>query len=304
MIKTRIKSSLIILLIMALFSIFLSACGQASETAKSTEESGSSVTNQNNSVSDEESNELELSNMIVKITAQENLATFQLYNTKAAEEFYGQLPLELELSNFREAQWMFYPPEKLNVTAAEAYHEGKKGELSYYEPWGDVFMLYEDFYAGDEMHRLGICLSGIEKIAGMSGTVVVEKDEQQQEESASTKENGMQIQVEANGNKILFQLNDSVAAQMLYEQLPLAVEVENYSNDEKIFYPPKTLEIDDAPMADSKVGTLAYYAPWGDVVMFYGDFGEASGLYELGQAVSGSEYISSLSGTIEISKLE
>lgn len=34
--------------------------------------------------------------------------------------------------------------------------------------------------------------------------------------------------------------------------------------------------------------------------MFYEDFGSASGLYELGQAISGSEYIEDMSGTIEI----
>ena len=70
---------------------------------------------------------------------------------------------------------MFYPSEKLNVTENEAYHDGKKGELSYYEPWDDVFMLYEDFYAGDEMHRLGVCLTGIEEIAGMTGSIQIEQ---------------------------------------------------------------------------------------------------------------------------------
>jgi hypothetical protein len=32
-------------------------------------------------------------------------------------------------------------------------------------------------------------------------------------------------------------------------------------------------------LADARTGTLAYYAPWGDVVMFYKEFGTASGLY-------------------------
>ena len=114
---------------------------------------------------------LNLSDMQVKVTSMEHTATFQLYNTVAAREFYDQLPLELELTNFRDAQWMFYPPKKLDVTAREAYHEGKKGELSYYEPWGDVFMLYKYFYAGDEMHRLGINVTGIEEIEEMSGSV-------------------------------------------------------------------------------------------------------------------------------------
>ncbi len=122
-----------------------------------------------------EFHQLALSNMQIKITSQGHTATFRLYDTVAARELYDQLPLELDLSNFRDAQWMFYPPRKLNVTGREAYHDGKKGELSYYEPWGDAFMLYKDFYAGDEMHRLGVGITGIDKIAEMSGRAIIEK---------------------------------------------------------------------------------------------------------------------------------
>jgi len=78
--------------------------------------------------------ELPLSDMQVKITSRGYTATFQLYDTAAAKQFYDQLPLNLDLINFRDAQWMFYPPEKLSVTVQEAYHDGKKGELSYYAP--------------------------------------------------------------------------------------------------------------------------------------------------------------------------
>lgn len=110
----------------------------------------------------------------------------------------------------------------------------------------------------------------------------------------------MQISVLANGNTVVFELNDNQAARDLYEQLPLTTEVENYSTNEKIFYPPVELDVSDAPQAEAGAGTLAYYAPWGDVIMFYGDFGSASGLYELGQVVSGSEYISEMTGSIQI----
>ncbi len=35
-------------------------------------------------------------------------------------------------------------------------------------------MLYKDFYAGDEMHRLGVGIDRINNIESMSGSVVVE----------------------------------------------------------------------------------------------------------------------------------
>jgi hypothetical protein len=112
----------------------------------------------------------------------------------------------------------------------------------------------------------------------------------------------MKISVKANGKTTVFELNNSPAARELYAQLPLSIKVENYSNNEKIFYPPEKLNTTDTPQADARVGTLAYYAPWGDVVMFYGSFGSAPGLYGLGHAISGSEYIQGMSGTIRIEK--
>lgn len=243
-----------------------------------------------------EDSPLPMSSMKVEIVSQGITATFQLYDTTAAREFYDQLPQELDLTNFRDAQWMFYPPKKLNVKPEEAYHDGKKGELSYYAPWGDVFMLYKDFHAGDEMHRLGVGLSGIDDITDMSGSAVIRKMQQ-----PAAKEGPMQIRVSANGKTIIFELNDSQAAKDLHAQLPLSIEVEDYGSIEKIFYPPKKLGTADTPLVRSaRPGTLAYYAPWGDVVMFYGSFGSAAGLYELGQAIQGKKDIRSLNGTIRL----
>ena len=121
--------------------------------------------------------------------------------------------------------------------------------------------------------------------------------------SASGAKTVMRIMVSSNENTMVFELNNSQAARGLYTQLPLSVEVEDYGGNEKIFYPPKKLNTTDTPLAkDVKAGTLAYNAPWGDVVIFYGDFGSAAGLYELGRIVSGREHIESLSGTIRIHK--
>ncbi len=120
----------------------------------------------------------------------------------------------------------------------------------------------------------------------------------------SAKGANMKISINANGNTTVFELNDSQASKELYAQLPLTIKVEDYSNNEKIFYPPKKLSTSNTSLANGGIGTLAYYAPWGDVVMFFGNFGRASGLYELGNVVSGKEYIKDMSGTIEIKSID
>lgn len=112
-----------------------------------------------------------------------------------------------------------------------------------------------------------------------------------------------QISVTNNDIKIIFELNGSQAAEDLYNQLPLEVKVENFSDNEKTFYPEK-LTTSNTPLADAKKGTLCYYAPWGDVVMFYKDYGKGSSLYELGECISGKDDIKKLSGTIKVEKVD
>lgn len=113
----------------------------------------------------------------------------------------------------------------------------------------------------------------------------------------------MHIYIKGENNEtIVFKLNDSTAAKSLYNQVPMTIDVENFGTNEKIFYPPEELDIRDTPMAKGPAGTLAYYEPWGDVVMYYGDCGGASGLYALGEAITNGDKIQELSGTIEITK--
>ena len=57
----------------------------------------------------------------------------------------------------------------------------------------------------------------------------------------------MQIRISDENNTIIYELNNSSAAESLYNQLPLTTEVENYSSNEKIFYPTEELDTDDTP---------------------------------------------------------
>ena len=109
----------------------------------------------------------------------------------------------------------------------------------------------------------------------------------------------MRISVKSEEYEIIYELNDSKAARELYAQLPLTTEVEPFSNNEMTFYPEK-LDVADAPFSDGEPGSLSYYAPWGDVVMFYDHFGKGSNLYELGTVISGEEFIEALSGSVLI----
>lgn len=118
-------------------------------------------------------------------------------------------------------------------------------------------------------------------------------------------ESSKQVIIEGNQNQIMIlELNNSIAAKSFYDQLPLTIEVENYGDNEKILYPPEKLDIKDTPLSKGAIDTIAYYEPWGDVVLFYGESEAADGLYELGEVISGRDHISQLNGTISIEKVD
>ena len=126
-------------------------------------------------------------------------------------------------------------------------------------------------------------------------------EEPQAESNKDEREDkAMKIKVTDGSHTVIYQLNDSPSAKSLYGMLPMDVEVENYGNNEKIFYPDGKIDTAGGIEGGGGAGDLALFSPWGNVVMFYDSFGSYPGLYILGQAVEGMEQISSLSGTIHV----
>ena len=110
----------------------------------------------------------------------------------------------------------------------------------------------------------------------------------------------MRIRVTDGTHTVIYQLNNSPSAKSLYAILPMDAEVENYGSNEKIFYPPEELDTEGGIEGGGEAGVLAYFSPWGNVVMYYGPFDAYPGLYILGEAVDFAGEIENLSGTIFI----
>ena len=113
------------------------------------------------------------------------------------------------------------------------------------------------------------------------------------------------INVTDGSHSVTFELNGTSAARALYDMLPVTKEVQNYSTNEKIFYPETAINYgSDCIEDDCPAGTLALFSPWGNVVMYYGDAAKYNGLYVLGAAVEGADQISELSGNITVTQVE
>lgn len=98
-------------------------------------------------------------------------------------------------------------------------------------------------------------------------------------------------------------LYDNPTSKDLVSLFPLTLEMEDYNRTEKINQLPKKLSSKDAPSGfDPSVGDITYYEPWGNIALFYKDFGYSNGLISLGKITSGLEAFE-VSGTI-IAKFE
>ena len=79
-------------------------------------------------------------------------------------------------------------------------------------------------------------------------------------------------------------LRDNATARDFLALLPVTVTLEDYASTEKIAYLPRKLSTEGAPAgSDPSVGDIAYYAPWGNLAMFYKDAPYARGLLPLGR---------------------
>jgi hypothetical protein len=87
-----------------------------------------------------------------------------------------------------------------------------------------------------------------------------------------------------NGESVSATLEDGAAARAFRALLPLTLTLTDYNATEKISDLPKRLSTEGEPAGiDPEPGDLAYYAPWGNLAIFYNDFGYSRGLVRLGQ---------------------
>lgn len=83
-------------------------------------------------------------------------------DTDAAQELLKLLPLELEVSDFANAEKIAYLPSKLKISAADRSLSGKgePGVIAYYIPWGNIAMFYKRFSYDRDLAKLAVFESG------------------------------------------------------------------------------------------------------------------------------------------------
>lgn len=94
----------------------------------------------------------------------------------------------------------------------------------------------------------------------------------------------MRIRITAKDQSFTAVLEDSETARDLVSLLPIEVTLDDYNQTEKVAGLPRRLSTAGAPDGtDPVVGDIAYYAPWGNLAIYYRDFAYSRGLVRLGR---------------------
>lgn len=94
----------------------------------------------------------------------------------------------------------------------------------------------------------------------------------------------MKLKITIGDKSVMATMYDNATAKDFISMLPLTLNLDDYAGTEKISYLSRKLTTQGATSGcDPDVGDITYYAPWGNLAIFYKDYGYASGLIKLGK---------------------
>ncbi|WNS78582.1 cyclophilin-like fold protein [Domibacillus sp. DTU_2020_1001157_1_SI_ALB_TIR_016] len=115
------------------------------------------------------------------------------------------------------------------------------------------------------------------------------------------------VKLTFSNEEVLVNMYDNPTSRDFLSQLPLTITLEDYAQTEKISYLSKKLSTEKASSGSEPLaGDFTYYAPRGNLAIFYKDFGYSNGLIKLGKIESGVEKFESIKDnfTVQIEKID
>jgi hypothetical protein len=96
-------------------------------------------------------------------------------------------------------------------------------------------------------------------------------------------------------------LRDTPAGRDFAALLPLSLTLRDFAGTEKISDLPSRLSTAEAPAgAAADGGDIAFYAPWGNLAIFYRPSGYAQGLIVFGRLETGMDHLAAATGDVPV----
>lgn len=117
----------------------------------------------------------------IGITVGSRTITATMEDNAAARDFLSRLPLEVTLSDYSNAEKIFYPSPALTTSKVARGCTPAPGDITIYVPWGNVAIFYKNGSRSNDLIRIGrIDGNGIEALS-IPGSLSVRFERQRQE---------------------------------------------------------------------------------------------------------------------------
>jgi hypothetical protein len=111
-------------------------------------------------------------------------------------------------------------------------------------------------------------------------------------EKTTTAKVDMKIRITVQGKSATATLSDTQASRDFASMLPLTLTLKDYAGTEKIGDLPRKLSTRGDPSGYTpSTGDISFYAPWGNLAIFYRDGRHSEGLFKLGKIYAGMEVL-------------
>jgi hypothetical protein len=109
--------------------------------------------------------------------------------------------------------------------------------------------------------------------------------------------NGTPIRIVLGDDILHAELWDNATARSLIDQLPLSVNFSDMNREEKVGHLDTALSMDGMPAGDDpQPQDIGWYAPWGNLVFYYGDVGYWNGIARIGRFTDGVATVANQDG--------
>ena len=106
---------------------------------------------------------------MIKMTFAGNEIYGEILNTQSGKEFLSQLPATLKFEDYNSTEKISYLQSKLSGQGEPEGFTPKRGDISYYMPWGNLAIFYRDFRYSRSLIKIGT-LNDIDKLENMRGS--------------------------------------------------------------------------------------------------------------------------------------
>lgn len=141
-----------------------------------------------------------------------------------------------------------------------------------------VFIILSTFW-------MALCCQACTPDGGITENPPAENPGDAGNNNGGSSEENMKLKITIGNQTVAATLYDNPTARSFAAQLPLRdIVLRDYNRTEKIFDPPQALSKEGAPAGyDPAVGDITCYGPWGNIAIFYRDYGYGRGLIPVGR---------------------